>query len=1168
MIRASIISVLFAIVCVAIPSGLSTGQFRPSEDSAAQTQTLLDKGLYEEAEVLARARIEALRDVHGKDSLEVSDASDLLVRALLLNGKGAAASTLALAEQTLRTKEALLGLRHSDLVPSLLNLGEALLLHTADYGRATAVIQRAVTLRERNAGPNTVELAQALDLLGTVLTAAGRHDDALQALERSLRVKESIPEGTGVGLARTLEAIGWALQRKGNYERARAPIQRAVAIQEEADVAHPAYAETLNLWGLQLWFEGNLPEARDTARQAVAVAERTLRTDHPIVARSLKYLAGALMDLGDLVQGRTLLERALAIAERTFGPNHYQTWAYLNDLAITELYIGAYPAARVLFERALKIAEARFGLWDDRVATTVNNLALVDGRLGDYASARREHVRAIAIWERVLGRGHPFVARPLMNLAALHREQGSALEALPLLERALAIRERSLGLEHRDVASTLADLAATLMQLGRNDRAQSVAARAVRIWERADAPEAPEFAMVLALYADLQADRSDPAAARVYYERALAIQEKVLGRSHPDVAATQAGLALALANLGEGTSALETATSAEVIGREHLRGMLRYLPERQSLNYVAIRPRGLDLALSLVSSVSAASGIGLDGVIKARALVLDEMAARRGELRADDQDSIRLRAELASAWQRLANLLVRGPGQLEPGRYAALVEEARRESELVERTLAERSAAFRAELNREQLGLDQLRASLPAEAALVSFVRYERTVLDKSSLPKPPSGVPSRQPRRAVTSYLAFVLRPNQPPVAVPLGSASATDPLVSRWREDIAAEATNPTTPSGAVRRSSRESGNALRKLVWDPLTAHLNGATRIFIVPDGTLSLIPFVALPVGRTAYLLEQAPPIHYVSTERDLVLAAAESAETAGGLLAFGGPAFDGGPLRLTRSQKGPGAGSAANPTTFVRSAGSACEDFQAIRFQPLKGTLQEVQEVAGLWGNRPSTTGSTASRVLVGSAANESAFKQEAPGQRVLHLATHGFFLGDSCSPVPTGTRAVGGLVNTSGRQPVATRAENPLLLSGLALAGANRRHTAAPDEDDGILTAEEVASLNLEGVEWAVLSACDTGVGQVKTGEGVFGLRRAFQVAGARTVIMSLWSVDDQAARAWMRALYDGRFQKRLTTADAVHAASVAVLQERRAKGQSTNPFYWAAFVAVGNWW
>jgi CHAT domain-containing protein len=144
---------------------------------------------------------------------------------------------------------------------------------------------------------------------------------------------------------------------------------------------------------------------------------------------------------------------------------------------------------------------------------------------------------------------------------------------------------------------------------------------------------------------------------------------------------------------------------------------------------------------------------------------------------------------------------------------------------------------------------------------------------------------------------------------------------------------------------------------------------------------------------------------------------------------------------------------------------------------------------------------------------------------------------------------------------------ENPLLFSGLAFAGANRRAAASLEEEDGILTAEEVAALNLEGVEWAVLSACNTGLGTVAAGEGVLGLRRAFQVAGVRTVIMSLWSVEDRAARQWMEALYWARLRGRLDTAAAVRQASLTVIRERRANGQSTHPFYWASFVAAGDW-
>jgi CHAT domain-containing protein len=145
--------------------------------------------------------------------------------------------------------------------------------------------------------------------------------------------------------------------------------------------------------------------------------------------------------------------------------------------------------------------------------------------------------------------------------------------------------------------------------------------------------------------------------------------------------------------------------------------------------------------------------------------------------------------------------------------------------------------------------------------------------------------------------------------------------------------------------------------------------------------------------------------------------------------------------------------------------------------------------------------------------------------------------------------------------------AENPLLRAGLALAGANQRRSAATDEDDGILTAEEVASLNLEGAEWVVLSGCDTGEGEVRAGEGVLGLRRAFRIAGADTLIASLWPVEDEATRQWMTALYQSHFGQGRSTAESVASATAKQLRARRAKGLSTHPFYWGSFVAVGNW-
>ena len=143
----------------------------------------------------------------------------------------------------------------------------------------------------------------------------------------------------------------------------------------------------------------------------------------------------------------------------------------------------------------------------------------------------------------------------------------------------------------------------------------------------------------------------------------------------------------------------------------------------------------------------------------------------------------------------------------------------------------------------------------------------------------------------------------------------------------------------------------------------------------------------------------------------------------------------------------------------------------------------------------------------------------------------------------------------------------NPLLLSGLALAGANRRDELANGEEDGILTAQEIAALDLSDVRWAVLSACDTGTGTVQKGEGVLGLRRAFKVAGARTLISSLWAVQDEETRAWMSSFYRGITKEGLSTAAAVRAASLSVLRTRRQRGEDPHPFYWAAFQASGDW-
>jgi CHAT domain-containing protein len=197
---------------------------------------------------------------------------------------------------------------------------------------------------------------------------------------------------------------------------------------------------------------------------------------------------------------------------------------------------------------------------------------------------------------------------------------------------------------------------------------------------------------------------------------------------------------------------------------------------------------------------------------------------------------------------------------------------------------------------------------------------------------------------------------------------------------------------------------------------------------------------------------------------------------------------------------------------------------------------------------------------LAGSTATESNFRIFAPGRYAIHVATHGFFLGVDCTGRQEHGASEPDEITLAGLM-----ADSPLLLSGLALAGANTRDRAPSTEDDGILTAEEIVSMNLAGVEWVVLSACETGLGKIESGEGVFGLRRAFQIAGVRNLVMSLWAVNDSETALWMGKMFEERLRGGNTVAESVREASLAVLRHRRAEGLSTHPYYWGAFVATG---
>lgn len=974
-------------------------------------------------------------------------------------------------------------------------------------------------------------------------------------LEESVGTYGASALETALVLDVLVEAL-WRAGKSGEPET-RDLAQRAVVLKEEGLGGEDlSVATSLVNLGIVCSDGGDYAGAETAYRRALAIRMKALGAEHPDVARTLNNLGVVFFHRGEYAAAREQHERALAIREKALGPRHADVATSLSNLALVSGVTGDYAQARPLLERALSIREEALGPEHPYVSTTLSDLASVLFALGDYDEARVFYERSLAVAEKAWNPGHPALARVLNGLAALSMATGEHERARALYERALAIREKTHDPEHADMADSLARLADALWATGDGEGAAALYRRALAIWEKAVGADHPSTADTRQRLGRLLRVRGDAAGAEALFRRALAVREKTLGADSPAVAESLAGLAALWGESGRPAPAMDAALRAEEIGRRHLRLTLRALPERQALRYTAVAPRGLAVALALVGQGGDPASIRpvWDSLVLSRALVLDEMAARnRTAWRVSGSEGAELARSLLRARTRFANLAVRGAEGLEAGRYRRLLDEARREKEDAERALAERSAAFREDLARDQIGLDEVAAALPPEGALVAFVRYQN----------PGWPVPDHVAEPPPAHYLAFVLpSPATPPLAVPLGPAGEIDDLVRMWRREMESVRKSVGRGAPAAERRHRQTAERLRRKIWDPIEPHVRESGRVYLVPDGALALVSWATLPTGETGYLLDSGSEFHYLSAERDLA-ARTSAPGTRESLLALGGPDYS---QRATApAGKSVGTGG-RSPVTSDRGPTPFCGEFRSLRFTPLPGSRAEAKMVISLWQSAARGGAlDVPSTLLVGREATERRFKQEAPGHSVLHLATHAFFVGERCPSalsLDTAPPEDPGL-------PATAIGDNPLLLSGLVLTDANLGRESAgrgANGEDGVLTAEEIASLDLSAAHWVVLSACGSGLGELRSGEGVLGLRRAFQMAGARSVIMSLWDLDDANTQRWIGALYRSRIRG-ATTAGAVRAASREILRARREAGLSTHPFFWGGFIAAGEW-
>ena len=1001
---------------------------------------------------------------------------------------GAYDKALPLYARTLAITEKALGHDHHDTATRMNNLADTYESMGA-YDRALPLYERALAIRERALGPEDVGTAASLNNLAFLHEQMGAYAQALPMYERALRIHEKVLGPEHPATATSLNNVAGLLESMGAYEQAIPLYQRALGIKEKVfGPEDPNTATSLNNLASLYRAMGAYDRALPLLQRALAISEKALGPEHPDTAMSVNNLASMYASVGAYNQALPLAEHALSILEKVLGPAHPNTAASLNGLASLYGSMGAYDRALPACERALAIREKTLGPDHPLTATSVNNLASLYHAIGAYDRALPLYARALAAKEKALGPGHPETATDVNNLAGLFESMGAHDRALPLYERALALREKALGPQHPDTARSLNNLAALYALMGWYDRALPLHERALVIREKALGPEHPDTAGSLSSIAGLYESMGGYDRALPLYERALAIREKALGPQHPRTGASLYDLAInfeASRFFDRASPLIDRALSVE---EDHIARTLLIGSRRDQLAFLATTRDTTDVTLSLnlhdLPNDRPAANRALLTLLRRKSRATETaalvMTETRRNLGPEGQAQL---GELRLAVREREALGRRGPGPEGIDAWKARLADADTRIDSLESALSQQSAAFRRATT--PIEIEDIRAKLPPNSALVEFAIWH---------PFDPHGTVRRSPPR----YAIYVLSADGSLTWSDLGPADAVDTKVNALRDAL--------TRGAAWRGAS----TALYAAILGPIEHALTDTTRLYLSPDGALSLIPFGLLRD-------KDGKPI---DSGRTLVLLGAGREILNHGSIEPGTT-----PVVISGVDYGP-------PGPWAT----------------LPGTTKEGRSI------RKSLQASS----ITGRSATETALST-LHGPTVLHIATHGFFDRDTAIALLEAQ-----ILKAAARNSRSTTLSPPddpdtaLWRSGLVLAGANN---SSEEADNGYFTAAEVASLDLHGTRLVVLSACETGVGTPRAGEGVMGLRHALVVAGSDAQLLTLWKVDDEATAAFMKVFY-GELKENHTVAEALSTAQTSVASEPR----WAKPYYWAGFTLSGD--
>jgi CHAT domain-containing protein/Tfp pilus assembly protein PilF len=991
------------------------------------------------------------------------------------------------------------------------------------YVQAIPLAQQAVDLAKSSLGVGAPEVATSLSDLATLYQALAifKQAETLYLLAIALLEKSLGPNHPDVGSIRI--NLATLYQNESKYEEAERTYQQALPIlQKKLGAEDPEMATIWNNLAELYREEGKLSEAEPLCQRALEIRLKMLDASDPVVATSLNNLAQLYREQGKYDDAEPLLRQALQIKLRTLDPKNPMLATSFNNLASFYQEQGNYDEAEAFYKQALTIRTSALGSDHPDVAGSMLNLAGLYFELGRFDDAKPLFQRSLAILETAYGPDHPAVASGLNGLAEVYQAQGKLADAEPLLKRALTIEEKTVGLNQSSVAMALMNLGRLYHAEGKLEAAEPLLKRALAIALLALDPDRREMKAFWENLATLYFDWNRPGLAEINFDAALDLLRITIEKQ------------------------------------------FRYMSEHERLEFGATVEGTFAAYASFVASyhVHDLSVVGkmYDLLLWRKGMVASSVQGLRAKISASgNSEALSLLDKIADARAEVARIAAAPPDQPE------LLEQARKrivkiqlqENDL-ERELARRSPTFAQQSI--QSSWKDVRAKLKSGEAAVEYLRY------MSFNGKDWTGK---------SYYAALVITPDTPiaPTFVMLGDAAELEcGPVNSYRYHLGMKPncfpcsdSNHEPSSGAKEITTAPQNPTFYQAFWKPLEPALGNAKRIYLSTDGVLSQVSLAVLP-DESGQLLIEKYDLRMVISTKDLLRQSSPAVRKTAVLI--GDPNFTAtiaerqaalAALPIAQSLKTP-----SNPRTVestsrlllqqTRGTRERSFDLEDLTWPELPATKIEVQQIRQML-----VANSWHAEMYTESAALEEVMKR-LHGPRLLHVATHGFLLEDGNEENTCHASSL----KPVQRWPVM---QNPMLRSGLVFSGANLIASANPsaeEMDDGILTAYEAMELDLEGTELVILSACDTGLGQTQAEEGVFGLRRAIQVAGAQSVMMAMWEVPDIETQKLMKLFY----QKWLSGEEKHEALREAQIELRHQIQQDTGqdfPQLWGAFVLVG---